>query len=91
MPDPVSIVVCVHGTGSYSVAPCDHVAGGVYAPSVVTGHVLSDAEYSAFVDASQRFDPQVAGEYFVSCFSAVITLWLFAFGVGLVMRTVRSS
>lgn len=86
-----SVVVCLPSQGSASVAPCDGISGGVYAPAVVSGHVLSDTEYAAFVDATQPFDASVAAQYFSYCFGAVVALWLFAFGVGLVMRTVRSS
>lgn len=91
MPSVAAVIVCVPSQGSASVAPCDALSGGVFAPSVVSGHVLSDAEYAVFVDATQPFDGSLAAQYFSYSFGSVIALWLLAFGVGLVMRTVRSS
>lgn len=86
------VVVCVPTSSGPAVAPCTVDANGTaYLPSIIVGHVLTDAEYSSLQLASAPVDWVAEQYYFEYGFAAPLLALVIGIAMGGIVKMFRDS
>lgn len=84
-------LVCRPSADGVPVDPCGTIGGSAYYPQVIESHVIT-AELVAQIEmAAQPFDYQEAAAFFMAPIFGLIGLYLAAFAVGSIVKTVGDA
>lgn len=79
-------VVCVtEGTGQQGACPAGQVQ------TVTQAYLISASEAQRFELMSEPFDTAQAGAFFGFSFASTMFVWLFAFGIGRIIKMVKTA